>query len=182
MRSGHGFILSGMSVKQSVAIAGAFLLIILQGIHFSAQAQQPAISSVLVLRGGRLIDGTGTAPLEKSVVVIEGTRIRAVGVEGKVAIPRGAKVINTGGKTVIPGLVDGHDHLLSDSALALYLYWGVTTVGDMTNQPSWIMQEKRAADKADKEGLAVSPSLFTALGGIDFPPYGAKIYQGENLR
>lgn len=69
-------------------------------------------AQTLVLAGGRLIDGFGGPPLENAVIVIEGNTIKAVGQEGLVAIPAGAKVIDTNGFTVMPGLMDMHVHLM----------------------------------------------------------------------
>jgi imidazolonepropionase-like amidohydrolase len=66
----------------------------------------------LVLAGGRLIDGYGGPPLENAVVVIEGNRIKAVGPEGTVAIPPDARVMDTNGYTVMPGIMDMHVHLM----------------------------------------------------------------------
>ncbi|HVR98854.1 MAG TPA: amidohydrolase family protein, partial [Thermoanaerobaculia bacterium] len=89
----------------------------------SAHAADPVPVKVLV--GGRLIDGYGGVPIENSVVVIEGERIRAVGRMGEVAIPEGAEVISTEGMSVLPGLWDMHVHLMivghSD-----YAYWDKT--------------------------------------------------------
>lgn len=69
-------------------------------------------AETLVLAGGRLIDGLGGKPLENAVVVIEGNTIKAVGTESSVAIPAGARVIDTNGFTVMPGLMDMHVHLM----------------------------------------------------------------------
>ncbi len=66
----------------------------------------------LVLSGGRLIDGFGGPPIENAVIVIEGNRVKAVGREGAIAIPAGARVIDTNGYTVMPGLMDMHVHLM----------------------------------------------------------------------
>lgn len=66
----------------------------------------------LVLAGGRLIDGYGGPPIENAVIVIEGNRVKAVGREGAIAIPDGARVIDTNGFTVMPGLMDMHVHLM----------------------------------------------------------------------
>lgn len=74
----------------------------------TANAQQQP----LVLAGGRLIDGYGGPPLENAVVVIDGNRITAVGREGTVAIPSNARVIDTNGYTVMPGMMDMHVHLM----------------------------------------------------------------------
>jgi imidazolonepropionase-like amidohydrolase len=66
----------------------------------------------LVLAGGRLIDGYGGPPIENAVVIIEGNRIKAVAREGSIAIPAGARVIDTNGYTVMPGMMDMHVHLM----------------------------------------------------------------------
>ena len=71
-----------------------------------------ANAQTLVLAGGRLIDGYGGPPIENAVVVIEGNTIRAVGPESAVKIPAGAKVIDTNGYTMMPGLMDMHVHLM----------------------------------------------------------------------
>ncbi len=69
---------------------------------------------LVVIEGGTLIDGTGDKPIEDSVVVIEGERISTVGEEGEVKIPKDAEKIEVDahGKTVMPGLVDSHLHLI----------------------------------------------------------------------
>jgi len=64
------------------------------------------------LVGGRLIDGYGGAPLENSVILIAGERIRAVGAAGVLAVPPDAEVISTEGMSVLPGLWDVHVHLM----------------------------------------------------------------------
>ena len=71
-----------------------------------------ASAQMLVLSGGRVIDGYGGPPIENAVVVIDGNTIQAVGPEGSVAIPPNARVIDTNGFTVMPGLMDMHVHLM----------------------------------------------------------------------
>jgi N-acetylglucosamine-6-phosphate deacetylase len=48
--------------------------------------------------------------ISDAVVVIQGSRISAVGKRGEVAVPRGARAITARGKTVVPGFVDVHIH------------------------------------------------------------------------
>lgn len=71
-----------------------------------------AQAETLVLSGGRLIDGYGGPPLANAVILIEGNKIVAVGPEGVVRVPEGARVIDTNGFTVMPGLMDMHVHLM----------------------------------------------------------------------
>lgn len=63
---------------------------------------------MVAIRCGRLIDGTGAAPVEDAVIVVEGERIVAIGSE----VPEGAQVIDLGDATVLPGLIDAHLHPL----------------------------------------------------------------------
>lgn len=63
---------------------------------------------IKAIKGGRLIDGTGTEPIENATVVIEGSKIKAMGID--IEVPKGAKIINAIGKTVMPGLIDSHMH------------------------------------------------------------------------
>ena len=55
-----------------------------------------------------MIDGNGGVPLENSIIVIEGSKIKDVGKD--LEIPEGAGVIDATGKTVMPGLIDSHVH------------------------------------------------------------------------
>src|SRR6185312_5279310 len=72
-------------------------------------AQQPAPSTVTVIRAGRLLDPDGGRILANQTIVVDGNRIRDVG--PNVAIPAGAQVIDLSKMTVMPGLVDAHNHL-----------------------------------------------------------------------
>jgi imidazolonepropionase-like amidohydrolase len=69
-----------------------------------AQAQ-----TVTIIRAARLIDGRGGAPLEPAMVRVEGERI--VAVSRSMAVPAGARVIDLGTHTLLPGLLDLHTHL-----------------------------------------------------------------------
>ena len=64
----------------------------------------------LVLRGGRIFDGSGAAAREGSLV-IERNKIAKILAPGSTDWPADAKVIDVGGKTVLPGLIDLHTHL-----------------------------------------------------------------------
>jgi imidazolonepropionase-like amidohydrolase len=71
--------------------------------------QAPAAKTVTVVRAARLIDGHGGAPIQNAVVVIEGDRVARVG--AGLPVPTGAEVIDLGGATLLPGLIDCHTHL-----------------------------------------------------------------------
>jgi imidazolonepropionase-like amidohydrolase len=64
----------------------------------------------LVLRGGRIFDGTG-APAREGTLVIERNKIARILPAGATDWPKDARVIDVSGKTVLPGLIDLHTHL-----------------------------------------------------------------------
>jgi len=71
----------------------------------SASDAGPAV----VVRAARLIDGRGGAPVAPAMVLVEGDRIAGVG--QNLAVPAGARVIDLGDATLLPGLIDLHTHL-----------------------------------------------------------------------
>jgi N-acetylglucosamine-6-phosphate deacetylase len=62
----------------------------------------------IVIHAGRAF--TPFEEIRDAVVVIQGSKISAVGRRGKVDLPRGVREIDAGGKTVVPGFVDVHIH------------------------------------------------------------------------
>jgi imidazolonepropionase-like amidohydrolase len=60
-----------------------------------------------------LIDGAGKPVMHDAVVVIDDARIAAVGPVAQVQLPSGLRVVDVGDRTVMPGLIDAHVHILS---------------------------------------------------------------------
>jgi len=84
----------------------------------------PRVSDLAALVGGSVIDGTGAGARE-ATVVIDGDRIGSVGA----AVPGAARRIDVSGRTVMPGLIDAHVHLLAyagEGRRDVHL-WSVTT-------------------------------------------------------
>ena len=74
--------------------------------------EPPEGKGVVVLKAVRLIDGTGAAPIANAVVIVTNNKITAVGDASSVRIPSGAKVIDLGNVTLLPGFIDAHTHLI----------------------------------------------------------------------
>ena len=131
--------------------------------------QTGAQNQAVVLDGGTLIDGTGKNPINNAVVVVEGGRIKAVGAKGQVSVPAGATVIKTDGRTILPGLIDGHIHLGNNPGNPLmpqmFLHAGVTTVGDTNNQTEWIILQREAFNSGKYKG----PRMFVSGIALDGP-------------
>src|SRR5688572_10163745 len=68
----------------------------------------PVSAKVTALVGGRLIDGWGGTPVNNSVVLVEGERIKAVGTIDSLPVPADAEIIDCRGMSVLPGLWDNH--------------------------------------------------------------------------
>ena len=106
--------------------------------HAAAQIPAPG---VIAFTGARVIDGTGSAPIENATIVVTNGRITAVGPSASVMPPAGATVVNVAGKTIIPGLINSHAHIDPDISanpgpyrdemvrrLKTYAIYGVTSV------------------------------------------------------
>jgi len=76
-----------------------------------------------VLNGGNLIDGRGGDPVENGIVVIKNNYIEAVGTIDSTNIPEGSRIIDTTGKTVMPGLIEAHIHLFGIKSMDLMEYF-----------------------------------------------------------
>ena len=121
---------------------------------------------ILVMQGGKLIDGTGRAPLENSVIVIQAGRFQAVGRSGEVSIPANAEIIDVRGKTVLPGFIDGHGHL-EDFHGELYLHLGITTCAniELYQDGPWTLAQKQGTALGKIRGPRIWMS-GRAIGGV----------------
>ena len=68
-----------------------------------------AAPTPVVVKAARLVDGRGGAPLAPAMVLVDGDRIAEVG--ARLAVPPGARVVDLGDVTLLPGLIDLHTHL-----------------------------------------------------------------------
>ena len=91
------------------------------------EAQQPAAGAPrkLALVGGMLLDGYEAPPIHHAAVLIEGDRVTQVGPAAAISIPKDYTVIDTSGRTMMPGMIDLHAHLviLGHGAYATWFPW-----------------------------------------------------------
>ena len=109
------------------------------------------------LVGATLIDGTGGPALPDSVVLLDGDRIQAVGPRGAVDIPPGTEEADLTGLTLLPGLIDTHDHL-ADKNYSLLSRWEI-------EEPASLAHLKTA--KAIEDSLAAGYTTIRDAGGLD---------------
>jgi len=77
-----------------------------------APVPQPSPPQSTLLKPARVFDGIAAEPHEGWVVLVTGDKIAAVGPAADVRAPAGATTIDLPGTTLLPGLIEGHSHLL----------------------------------------------------------------------
>jgi imidazolonepropionase-like amidohydrolase len=112
--------------------------------------------------GARLIDGTGAAAVEDSVVIVEDGRIFAAGAAGTTHIPAGMRVVHAEGKSLLPGLWEMHSHYSGVEFGPALLAAGVTTARDCGGETEFLTTVRSKIDRDH----ALGPKLLLA-GLID---------------
>ena len=131
----------------------------------------------LTITNGRIVDGTGRV-IERGSVVIRGGRIASVGAGAPTAAA--GRRIDAGGKTVMPGLIDAHRHLvtgdpakwLADTApkeLQDFLDAGFTTVLSAIDPPP-IIEARKAIEAGKLRGPRLFTGTFLPVAGATGPP------------
>jgi imidazolonepropionase-like amidohydrolase len=100
-----------MRILRSFALLGAALGLLVSG---------AAAAETTYIKAGRMIDVADGRVLRDRVIVVDGERIERVGTQGSIDIPPGARVIDLGDQTVLPGLFDMHVHLTGDTSAQGY--------------------------------------------------------------
>jgi len=140
-----------------------------------------ATGTVVAVRAARIIDGRGGAPIRDGVVLVRGDRIEQVGLATAIAIPPDARVVDLGGATLLPGLIDLHTHLAGEVGVhweeqlvketpGKHALWGArnardtlmagfTTCRDMG--PTWPYVDVDLRDAIDR-GAVPGPRLMVA--------------------
>jgi imidazolonepropionase-like amidohydrolase len=84
-------------------------------------ADPAATSPPIVLRAAHLFDSVSGKLVDHGVIVVSGKQIQTIGSDA--TIPAGAKVIDLGDATLLPGLIDAHVHLMFESSPNWYHDW-----------------------------------------------------------
>jgi len=110
-----------------------------------------------VLLGADLIDGTGGPVLKDSAILIDGDRIKEAGPRAAVTLPQGTEEIDLRGLTILPGLIDTHDHLASKN-YQMVSRWEI-------EEPASLSHIKTA--KAIESSLEAGYTCIRDAGGLD---------------
>jgi imidazolonepropionase-like amidohydrolase len=136
----------------------------------------PMEGPTLALVNGTLIDGTGADPLPDAAVLIVQGRITDVGRRSRLTIPTAATVIDVGGGTILPGLINAHVHEgYSAAHLQAWAQAGVTTVRDLGALPRADLFTDRNALRAGGRNarLVAAGPFITVPDGYPIVPWGS---------
>jgi imidazolonepropionase-like amidohydrolase len=157
-------------------------------------AAPPTGATPLRLTNARLIDGTGAAPRGAASVLVRDGRIEAVGSAGDEP-PAGVTTIDLEGRTLMPGLVDAHAHVLAKlpapaagaepllpgtaahvvaADLGEALRRGVTTLRDVGSYGSVVVEARQAMRLAAFRG----PRLLTCGRIVSATSPGGRFFDG----
>lgn len=141
------------------ALSIAFVVALL-----GAACVAPTSGADLVLRDVRVVDVRSGEVRAEQAIVVRGERIVAVGPTLDVEVPSGARVIDGGGRFVVPGLWDMHTHSRrarrAELHDPLYVAHGVTGVRDMgTHLASALALRERAPDPLAPRVVFTSPPV-----------------------
>jgi imidazolonepropionase-like amidohydrolase len=155
-------------------------------------ADPPRGKGRLWLTGGRLFDGTGDAVRGGAAVLVEDGVIRRVG-DASEPCPDGARLLDLGRRTLMPGLIEAHTHILSDTPRILrgaepflpgtpahflqaelreFLRMGVTTIRFTGAQGRWPQEARQAM----RYGAFRGPRLLTCGKIISATAPGGRFY------
>ena len=116
-------------------------------------ARKPA--GPLAFKHANLFDSETGRTIPNTTVVVEGNRIKAVGPEGKVAVPKNAEVVDARGRTLMPGLWDMHVHIGPNDGL-MHVAAGVTSVRDMGNDIDTLLALKAKIEAGEEIGPRIT--------------------------
>lgn len=152
-----------------------------------ASAQQPLD---LLLRNGRVIDGSGSVP-RTADIGIRGDRIVLIGDSSKF---KSAKTIDVHGLVISPGFIDPHAHVLADLSSPAkksnepYLFQGVTTTFT-GNDGAGPIQTAATLAKWTEQGIGTNAAVYIGQGAVrrevmgmsDAAPTAAQMSQMKSL-
>jgi imidazolonepropionase-like amidohydrolase len=157
-------------------------------------ADPPDAPGRLWLTGGRLFDGTGAEVREDSGVLVQDGRIAAVG-QASDGVPDGATIVDLRGRTLLPGLIDAHAHIIGDlptpdpgaerlrpgahahflaGELRETLRRGVTTVRDVGSYDDLAIEARQAM----RYGAFRGPRLLTCGRIVSATAPGGVFFEG----
>ncbi|GAA2898064.1 amidohydrolase family protein [Streptosporangium fragile] len=160
-----------MGTRAIRAIGVPTLLALGAGVVFATGSAADSSGQAKVLFDDvRVFDGKRV--LAEADVLVEGDRIRKVEAGGEITPPGGATVVDGEGRTLLPGLLDAHGHMLTVRDMKDALLYGVTTVVSVGENPGVRDYVTCAGPETDRADMIISGAFATVAGshGTEYPP------------
>ena len=107
-----------------------------------------SIAGLVAVTGVRLVDLGPKPGVSGAVLVIKDGRIVQSGAPAIVKVPEGARIVDVGGRFVMPGLISAHVHMSNaatvEAQLGVYARYGITTVLSLGGEPASAFQARAA--------------------------------------
>ena len=129
---------------------------------------QPAPARRVALVGGMLLDGYEAPPIHHAAILIDGDRIVTVGPASEVPIPPGYQVIDTRGRTMMPGMIELHAHLV------------ILGHGNYATWFPWI--DKHGGPQMLRRVMAISAKQLLMAGVTSAVDLGAPLAESVEIR
>ena len=158
----------------SFANVGLALLVASSGVMASVEvlvsSSKPTLKQPgdLLIRGGLVVDGTGSAPEPADVLVRDG-KIQAVVPHGLLEVTPSVYVIDAMGRVVAPGFIDPHSHgdPLETAGFENFLAQGVTTITLGQDGSSPVTSDfPNLFREYEAKGLGVNIAMFVGHGSL----------------
>ncbi|HEV2331676.1 MAG TPA: amidohydrolase family protein [Gammaproteobacteria bacterium] len=144
---------------RKVAFLASLLSMLLAGAPFAQADDAQSGPQVTVLKAAHLFDSVSGKLVDGGMVVVDGDKIRAVGTD--LEVPAGARVIDLGDATLMPGMIDAHVHL--DGQFEENWYKGFYQ--DQTRSPA---EQALYASKYAKQTLDAGFTSVRDVGSVDY--------------
>jgi len=151
----------------------ALLLIFLVTPTGNVRGAEPA-NGVVVFRGAKIYPVSGPA-IERGVLVVRNGKVAAVGAEGQVSVPDGARVEDVSGKVIIPGIVDTHSHIGIGSRPA------VPANEDINEGTGPLQPGLRAMDAIYPEDVGIRMALAGGITTANIMPGSGNVMGGQTV-
>jgi imidazolonepropionase-like amidohydrolase len=156
-----------------------YVALLVPGLLVAALAiprENPPGETVTVFTNATIYTATADAPIQKGMLVVRGGKIAAVAsADDAIQLPRGAKVIDLKGQTVIPGLVDTHSHIGIFSRPNV----GANSDGNESSGP--VQTALRALDAIDPADPGIRMATAGGITVANIMPGSANVIGGQTL-
>ena len=133
----------------------------------------PATADTVAISADHMVDVLAGRVTDKPMVIVKDGRITAVGTQGSLTVPEGAKHIDLPGKTILPGLIDMHVHLTSLAEIGGYRtlqytdsFWGAVSVANAKKTLNAGFTTVRNVGSADFQDVGLREAIDGGCRGM----------------